>query len=89
MGDTVDILSRFTTQSSNCLFISWYVQCASFCYVHFMFVLVHDRAGLACTRVFLYVCVPICVFLGGFLCLMLNQLPVLAPKETTSFFYLM
>lgn len=66
MGDTVDILSRFTTQSSNCLFISWYVQCASFCYVHFMFVFVHDRAGLACTRVFLYVCVPICVFLGGF-----------------------
>lgn len=65
MGDTVDILSRFTTQSSNCLFISWYVQCASFCYVHFMFVLVHDRAGLACTRVFLYVCVPICVFFGG------------------------
>lgn len=39
----------------------------------------------SCMSVFLFV-----FFLGGgFLCLMLNQLPILAPKETTSFFYLM
>lgn len=91
MGDTLDILSHFTTHSSNCLFTSRYVRvclcdvCISVCpclyiYLHILCVrsclTVHGHVNIV------YVCVRVCVCLAA---LHLYQLPVMDPSRLFAF----
>lgn len=71
MGDTLDIISRFTTHSSDCLFTSRYVRCvcvrlcdicSSVCpclyvYLHILScTTVHDHVNTVCVRVHVCFC---------------------------------
>lgn len=94
MGETLDILSRFTAHSSNCLFTSGYVQCVCvlviYIYIYaFLCVFasaysvrhvlyVHDHVS----TVYVCTCVCMCLLVG---CLMPHQLSVLDLRRLFAF----